>query len=261
MKFWLSAAVAAGCLLGIWGLAVAEPSPTQGAVEAVKVLRPAEGDHYKEGTAVDVQWQLKEISPSHISFFLVHEKQAPRKIGEFTAKQGLTTWRWRKAGPPGSDYSIQVEAIAGKTRYTGQSKAFDIVADPNKRQALPRKPASTSPEQSESAVTAQGIDVQSPNGGETLIIGGQWRIRWLCAKPVPAYTIELSRDHGKRWEVIQTDVVANADRFDWTITGPTANECLLRVTGGKDGPVGQSPKMFRIVGQQATPPQPAPGRH
>jgi subtilisin family serine protease len=74
--------------------------------------------------------------------------------------------------------------------------------------------------------------VTSPNGGEVLIIGTGVNLTWNAADPylgVTGVDLEISRDNGANWSTVATGI-ANTGSFPWTVTGPTSNTALLRVT-------------------------------
>jgi subtilisin family serine protease len=74
--------------------------------------------------------------------------------------------------------------------------------------------------------------VTSPNGGEVEVIGSPINLTWTASDAylgVTGVDLELSRDNGGTWSTIATGV-ANSGSFPWTVTGPTTNNALLRVT-------------------------------
>jgi subtilisin family serine protease len=74
--------------------------------------------------------------------------------------------------------------------------------------------------------------VAAPNGGEMLVVGDGTNLTWSASDPfigVTGVDVELSRNNGGTWETIALGV-ANTGSLPWTVTGPTTNTALLRVT-------------------------------
>ncbi len=74
--------------------------------------------------------------------------------------------------------------------------------------------------------------VISPNGGEVVVIGASTNLTWSASDAIGGVTgvdLEISRNNGGSWTTIATGI-ANTGSFPWTVTGPTTNNALLRVT-------------------------------
>lgn len=241
MKFRLTIATLAAGVILLSGAALAQQPAGEGAVDAVKVLRPLGGEKFTEGGAVEVQWQFNGITPDRIGVFLLDGKgKSVKKIGELSGREQQKSMIWRKSGPPAKKYVIKVVANVGKLDYEGVSKAFEILPDTT-------KPGRTKLKAEVTEETPAPLVVNEPNGGETLLIGGMVRVRWTCSAKAEGFTVELSRNGGKSWGVLQSDLPGDVSKYDWPISGPTSADCLMRVTAGKDGPGAQSAHTFRII--------------
>ena len=94
--------------------------------------------------------------------------------------------------------------------------------------------------------------VTAPNGGEVVVVGTGVNLTWNASDPylgVTGVDLAVSRDGGLIWSTIASGV-ANTGSFPWTVTGPTTNTALLRVTAsdaaGNQG-VDQSDAAWAIV--------------
>jgi len=72
------------------------------------------------------------------------------------------------------------------------------------------------------------VSVTSPNGGEAWAIGDSYDITWLATEMTDV-EIELSRNNGSNWSTI-TSSTTNDGSYNWAVTGPVSNDCLVRVS-------------------------------
>jgi len=76
------------------------------------------------------------------------------------------------------------------------------------------------------------VHVESPNGGESYVIGLAKAFNWNASDLYPGVAsvdLELSRDNGASYQPIARGV-PNTGWYNWTVTGPTATAALFRVT-------------------------------
>ncbi len=73
------------------------------------------------------------------------------------------------------------------------------------------------------------LTVLAPNGGEVLAVGDPTTITWTSSGGLTNVKIDLSRDGGSGWEAIVAST-ANDGSYGWTVTGPPATTCLVRVS-------------------------------
>ncbi|MFA4875794.1 MAG: kelch repeat-containing protein [Methanoregula sp.] len=75
------------------------------------------------------------------------------------------------------------------------------------------------------------VQVQSPNGGETIPAGGQQAITWTATDNigVTAIDLEYSLDNGAAWQTIVTGIV-NTGSYTWTTPATASNQVRVRVS-------------------------------
>jgi len=73
------------------------------------------------------------------------------------------------------------------------------------------------------------IAVTAPNGGERLAIGSAETITWTSAGSLPAVRVDLSRNAGVSWQSL-TGSTSNTGQYPWTVSGPGASQCRIRVS-------------------------------
>lgn len=84
-------------------------------------------------------------------------------------------------------------------------------------------------------IEATHITLTSPNGGDVWRVGEQQPITWSAENIGASVKIELSRDGGGAWTILNPETL-NTGSWPWTVTEPTSANCLIRV-GSLDGSV------------------------
>lgn len=85
----------------------------------------------------------------------------------------------------------------------------------------------------------QNITVITPNGNDVLEIGSLVPIIWSSYGITGVVKIEISRNGGSTYEVI-VDNHPNVGHYNWTVTGPSTLEALIRITSV------ESPNVFDV---------------
>ena len=92
------------------------------------------------------------------------------------------------------------------------------------------------------------LRVLYPNGGEVLMVGKTVRLQWESRGAVPEVRLELSRNRGATWQLIDGRTkVPNDGLYAWTVTGTkTSFNCLFRVSDLDGKPTDASDNVFQI---------------
>lgn len=96
-----------------------------------------------------------------------------------------------------------------------------------------------------------GITVEYPFGGETLVPGQTENIRWTAyGDEANTFTVSYSTDNGATWTDINTNVAATARSLSWVVPATISNTYLVRVSrNGGTGYTDQSDFNFVVLGQ------------
>jgi len=96
-----------------------------------------------------------------------------------------------------------------------------------------------------------GITVEYPFGGETLVPGQTENIRWTAfGDEANTFTVSYSTNNGTTWTDINTSVAATACSLSWVVPATISNAYLVRVTrNGGAGYMDQSDFNFVVIGQ------------
>jgi len=85
-----------------------------------------------------------------------------------------------------------------------------------------------------------------PNGGEILLIGNTYYIRWGFEKSIENVSLYFSTDRGLTWETIVEDT-ANDGAFLWVVPPIISGDCIIKVRHAeKWEPSDTSDRIFSI---------------
>lgn len=73
------------------------------------------------------------------------------------------------------------------------------------------------------------IQVIKPNGGEIWYINQQKMIEWTSTGVINV-KIEISTNNGVSWELIVTNIPAQSGFYEWLVTGPASEQCLIKIS-------------------------------
>jgi hypothetical protein len=97
-------------------------------------------------------------------------------------------------------------------------------------------------------IDMNGITVEYPFGGETLVPGQTETIRW-SAYGDETNTFKLEYFDGTSWNLIDNNVIATARSYDWLVPATVSNNYLIRVSRNSSAYTDQSDYDFRVIGQ------------
>lgn len=76
------------------------------------------------------------------------------------------------------------------------------------------------------------LEVRAPDGGEVLLAGSTYTIRWEDFRGTGCpgnYLLEYSTDHGQNWVPVDTSPISCTCSYDWLVPSIDSNQCLIRV--------------------------------
>ncbi len=74
------------------------------------------------------------------------------------------------------------------------------------------------------------ITVISPNGGESLISGGEQLIQWSSTGTISGVLIEQSFNNGQNWFPVEPANNGNNGSYEWFVPFANSSECLVRLS-------------------------------
>lgn len=69
-----------------------------------------------------------------------------------------------------------------------------------------------------------------PNGGENLLTGSDYDIRWSTTGVIQNIAIEYSSDNGSSWQPVSPANTGNTGHYSWTIPYQVSDQCLIRIS-------------------------------
>jgi len=98
-------------------------------------------------------------------------------------------------------------------------------------------------------VEMNGITVEYPFGGETVVPGETEVIRWNAyGDDANTFTIDTSFNNGASWGVLNNNVAATARSLSWLVPANLTNNALIRVSRNSSAFTDQSDFGFTILG-------------
>ncbi|MFN0083220.1 MAG: S8 family serine peptidase [Ferruginibacter sp.] len=98
-------------------------------------------------------------------------------------------------------------------------------------------------------VDMNGVTVEYPFGGETLVPGETERIRWSAnGDESSTYTVEYSNNNGSSWNVISANEPAGSRSLSWVVPANVTNAALVRVSKNTSALNDVSDANFSILG-------------
>ena len=95
-----------------------------------------------------------------------------------------------------------------------------------------------------------GVTVEYPFGGETLVPGEAETIRWSAnGDESNTFTVDYSTDNGSDWTTINNNVASSARSLNWTVPATVTNNAMVRVSRNSSAYNDQSDFNFVILGQ------------
>lgn len=193
------------------------------------ISQPAAGERYGSGLRTTIRWQSEGIQGTlDLHYTLTASAADPDWIAIASDVPNAGTYDWVVPATPSDDCAIR---IAGNSNAVGLVEARSAIF----------------------AIDAAGLSLLQPNGGEALLVGDEFEIRWQragTAAPVTlAYTTDAEADEPS-WVTIATDV-ADEGSYIWTVPDAASSHCLVRVRDPAAGIDDRSDAVFSISAPQA----------
>ncbi len=175
-------------------------------IAVFNVTYPNGGESVFVETPTVIRWNTQGL----VGFFVTIELSRDNGINWETITGGTNNdgdFDWTPTAPLSSSCLIRITTSHAGNVYTDVSdNVFTI---------------------SETAALA----ITSPNGGETFTVGQTIAISWNSrGTGVGNFVkIDISRDAGQSFETI-SDMAQNLGYFSWTVTGPTTDRAILRIS-------------------------------
>jgi len=182
---------------------------------------PNGGENWEAGSIHPITWTSFGASPKVIIEYSINNGASWKNITPSTANDRL--FNWQIPNTPSTNCLISISGSdSDKGPYDISNAVFSIIAP-----------------------TSPTIIVQSPNGGEKLIVGSTKIIKWTTIGTVGDVKIEYSTDSGNSWTGIITST-SNSGSYPWTIPNTPSNSCLVRVSETDGEPMDTSDLEFSI---------------
>ncbi len=176
-------------------------------IPSITVTSPNGGENWEIGSDQQITWSSVNVAAAVQISMSWNNGSVWFILEDSTENDG--SWNWKVTEPVSDSCLLRVSAKDGS--------ATDVSDAPF------------------SVFDGLEISLISPNGGEVWEIGSQRQISWSVNKYLDMATISLSRDRGKSWEVLKNleQVAQGSQSWTWTVTGPAADSCLIKISDGQ----------------------------
>jgi len=95
------------------------------------------------------------------------------------------------------------------------------------------------------------LELTSPNGGEELILGQSFTIKWV-AKNIDGVILSYSINNGQNWIVINDNVIASTQSYPWVVPEIPSSEGEIRIEAKSNSNIkDESDNTFSLVVRQS----------
>lgn len=196
--------------------------PTNAPTSQLRILAPQMGALIPPGSVYTIQWNSINAGAT-VNIDLSIDQGATFNVPVVTGAPNTGTYVWNV--PASLNRPKVVMRIRSSSGVTDISRGFFAVVPPAK----------------------QSITVIKPNGGETLVAGTVYVIKWREYAFNGLAQILFSANNGATWTVIAEHQEAAGENY-WLVPNVISNQCLIKVQDTVDGnPWDQSNAVFRIV--------------
>jgi uncharacterized repeat protein (TIGR03803 family) len=206
----------------------------------IALTAPNGGETLTTGTPYTVRWSVSGTASLISSFDLYSSSDGGASFTAVTGCMGLSgaarSCTWASPGPAttAGRMRLVVKDTAGKLDSDDSNANFTIAA----------------------AATATSMIVTTPNSAVNWGIGSVQPIKWNHQLGRAAYVkIELSRDGGATWEVLEGSTKNTGDTtgvYFWTVAGPVTTRGRIRVTAADGSATDTSDANFTIAAPYVT---------
>jgi hypothetical protein len=196
------------------------------AAPVLHVTSPNGGETWKVGYFYNITWDTIGTIDNVKLEYSINGGGSWTEIIASTPNTG--SYDWTVPDSPAEDCLIRVSDAAGSSTDTS-NESFAIVP----------RPTAT-------------LEVTSPNGGESLIVGTTHDITWTSSEMenVESVMIEYSINNGDSWATVVPGTAHNGSggSYTWTVPDTPSETCLVRITdlSSDEGPSDVSDAVFSI---------------
>ena len=181
----------------------------------LSLVAPNGSEEWIVGSEQDVTWNYNDLTGAAVLYYNKSggEDIKIKDIDDVTA--GTTKWTI----PDDASSEVKVKIVCGD--YSDESDNYlSIVSPPS-------------------------LAITSPDGGESWISGSEHAITWL-ANRITALDLYYSIDNGSNWNLIDENIDATLETYNWTIPVAISTNCLAKIVEHGGSLEDQSASTFTI---------------
>lgn len=191
----------------------------------ISISEPNGGEVWSEGQSYYISWTSYNVSSSNIYYSSDSGSTWNLIVSNHNTNSGNNSYYWTvPSGINSTKCYIKIED-AVNTQYSDKSNGVFAILPPS-------------------------ITVITPNGGDNLQVGSQFRLRWNGVGTSGIYNVEYRTSPTGSWITLLTG--HSNTYYDWTVNGAVSSTCKIRVTDYYNSSyTDQSDFNFAIVNNQS----------
>jgi len=188
-------------------------------IESIRITSPNGGEQWLAGTQQQIRWEWTGTVPQVKIEYSIDAGLHWVVIDSATINDGV--YDWTVPYTPSQTCLVKISDKIDGQPCDVSDATFSIIAP------------------------MEAITVIAPNGGECLLNGSQFEIKWTSLGPIAQVKIHYSIDGGSNWITI-TDATANDGSYLWTVPNVFSKNCLIKVADVDGHPADVSDHPFTI---------------
>jgi photosystem II stability/assembly factor-like uncharacterized protein len=166
----------------------------------LKLTAPPDGVTWSAGDVGQIKWTEKNVNNITISYSTNSGTDWTEIANGVSASAGI--YYWTIPNKPTSNARIKIE--------DEESLASDEMA-------------------SDFTINGYNLDIISPNGGESWVLGTTQNITWTSHANIPVINLDYSEDNGTSWKEIETNITASLGTYSWVVSATASDSVLVRI--------------------------------
>ncbi|MFP4544026.1 MAG: YCF48-related protein [Candidatus Kapaibacterium sp.] len=198
---------------------ISDRSADEFTLGGIDLTSPDGGESYMAGEDVTIEWLSEEVQDVRVQYS--DDNGDSWKLIKDSHPADIGFYGWQLPSDPSTEVLVKVTDTQKSSLYDISSSTFSI----------------------------NGLKLDYPSGGESLLAGSQAEIQWKAVN-TGSIKIEFSDDDALSWVTVISSVPASDGSYSWLVPVNESDECFIRLTDLSDPNLqSMNDKSFSIAGK------------